>query len=541
MTWVRQRLSRALASVVVLLSVALSMPALAAADTAEFPPGYEQYHTYAEMLAEINATVAAHPGIVRKFSIGQSYEGRELWAVKISDHVGRDESEPEVLLEGLHHASEHMATEMSLYLMDVLASNYGGAGDLGHRVTSIVNSREIYIVFMMNPDGAEYDIGAGTGKLRDWRRNRQPIPGTATVGVDLNRNWGYQWGCCHGSSGKPGQWNYRGPEAWFAPEVRALRDFVLGRRVGGRQQIRAAMSFHIWERSIMWPYGYTTADVPRTMTASDQAAFEALGNGIAARNGYTPKQLSDLYLNDGNASDWLYGEQRIFAFTLEMSPIEDPKGADIAPEMALNRDAMLYFIEQADCPYRAAGTQTTNCGPLYDDFETSRGWKANPHGTDLAVRGTWSRGKGQKTQTAAGVKQQSSTPSGFAAFYTGPTAGANAGANDVDGGTTSIRSPLLKLGKAGSSGWTLSFSYSFAHDSQSGAGDFLRVSVDGSATPLFTVAGDAVERNAAWTQASVDLDAYAGQQIRLLVEARDADADSLVEAAIDDVRVYKAP
>jgi len=536
----RRFASPALVSLVVLMALVLAKPAPAAADTIEFPPGYEQYHTYAEMVSEIDAAVAAHPTIVRKFSIGQSYEGREIWAVKISDRVKSDENEPEVLFEGLHHASEHMAVEMGLYLLDVLTSNYGGSSDLGRRVTGIVNSREIFIVFMMNPDGAEHDINAGTGKLRNWRRNRQPIPGSTAIGVDLNRNWGFKWGCCGGSSGKPGQWNYRGPEPWFAPEVRALRDFVLSRRVAGRQQIRAAMSLHIWERSIMWPYGYTLADVPRTMTAADHDAFTALGHGIADRNGYTPKQLSDLYLNDGNASDWLYADQRVFAFTLEMSPIEDPKGADIAPEMALNRDAMLYFIEQADCPYRAAGTQTTNCGPLYDDFEAGRGWSVDPHGTDTAVRGAWARGIGQQTKNADGPKQLSATPSGQAALYTGLAAGANTGANDVDGGTTSIRSPLLKLGKAGSTGWTMSFSYSFAHDSQSGSGDYLSVSVDGAVTPLFKVAGEGVNRNGAWTQASLSLDGYAGQSIRLLVEARDGDNDNLVEGSIDDVRVYRA-
>ena len=326
-----------------ILVLAVSAP-VAAADTAEFPPGYTEYHTYAEMVAEIDSAVAAHPGIVKKFSIGQSYEGREIWAAKISDHVKTDEKEPEVLFEGLHHASEHLAVEMNLYLLSVLTSNYGGSNALGQRVTQIVNSREIYVVFMINPDGAEWDINAGTGKLRNWRRNRQPIPGTTTIGVDLNRNWGYQWGCCKGSSGKPGDWHYRGPQPWFAPEVRALRDFVLGRVKNGRQQIRAAMSIHTYERSIMWPYGYTLANVPKTMTVADHDAFVAIGNEMASLNGYTPKQLSDLYVLDGDAPDWLYGNQRIFAMLIEMYPTSDPKGADIRRRSGSKsrRDAVLH-------------------------------------------------------------------------------------------------------------------------------------------------------------------------------------------------------
>ena len=134
---------------------------------------------------------------------------------------------------------------------------------------------------------------------------------------------------------------------------------------------------------------------------------------------------------------------------IEMYPTDDPKGADIAGEVALNRDAMLYFIEQADCPYRAAGTQALNCGALYDDFEAGRGWTVNPRGTDTATSGAWERGTGEKTRTTAGIKQQPLTPSGQAAFFTGRLAGAGAAANDVDGGTTSVRSPQIKLGAAG--------------------------------------------------------------------------------------------
>ena len=48
-------------------------------------------------------------------------------------------------------------------------------------------------------------------------------------------------------------------------------------------------------------------------------------------------------------------------------------------------------------------------------------------------------------------------------------------------------------------------------------------------------------RNAIWTAVSVDLDAFAGQTLRLVIEARDAGADGLIEAAIDDVRVYQRP
>ena len=79
---------------------------------AVFPSGFTGYHDYAEMMADINCghrrtTRASWPSS----PIGQSYEGRTIWAVKISDNVGTDENEPEVLFEHLHHAREHLAVE----------------------------------------------------------------------------------------------------------------------------------------------------------------------------------------------------------------------------------------------------------------------------------------------------------------------------------------------------------------------------------------------------------------------------------------------
>ena len=280
---------------------------------------------------------------------------------------------------------------------------------------------------MVNPDGGEYDISDAT--FQNWRLNRQPVVAGKPLGIDLNRNWGYEWGCCGGSSGKPGSSTYRGQYPWQAPEVAALRDFVLSRRIGGIQQITAAISWHTFNEEVMWPYGYTYADLPLTMTAGDLAAFRALGMGVADRNGYVAQQMSDLYLLDGAASDWLYGDQRIFAFTIEMYPTDKshvggfyPTDGIIERETTRNDDAVLYFLEQADCPYRAAGL-LDHCGPLNDEFETDRGWTINPNGTDTATSGAFERGEPQKTRTSAGVKQRRYGYSGLAALVTGAAAG----------------------------------------------------------------------------------------------------------------------
>lgn len=325
----------------------------------DFPRDDAAYHNYQELTQEIDQVVAQYPEIAQKFSIGKSYEGRDLWAVKISDDVNVDENEPEVLYVGLHHAREHLTVEMTLYLLHQFTEGYG----VDTRITNLVNQREIYIVFNINPDGGEYDITNDSYHM--WRKNRQPNK-NGSFGTDLNRNYGYKWNCCGGSSNNPSSETYHGTSGFSAPETAALRDFIQSRNIDGKQQIRSSITFHTFSELILYPYGYTYTDVPSDMTADDQAVFKTWAQTMAKSNKYTPQQASDLYIADGDMTDWAYGTQKIFAFTFEMFPKSQfpgfyPPDELIARETARNKEAALYLAEQADCPYRAIGKEQQYC------------------------------------------------------------------------------------------------------------------------------------------------------------------------------------
>ncbi|QHY94024.1 Zinc carboxypeptidase precursor [Streptomyces sp. S4.7] len=332
-----------------------------AAEPLDFPSADSRYHNYAEMNAEINQRIAAHPNLISKRVIGKSYEGRDIIAVKISDNVATDENEPEVLFTHHQHAREHLTVEMALYLIRELGDTYG----TDSRVTNAVNNREIWIVPDVNPDGGEYDIA--TGSYRSWRLNRQPNSGSSAIGTDLNRNWAFQWGCCGGSSGTPGSETYRGARAESAPEVEVVADFARSRVVGGKQQLKAAIDFHTYSELVLWPYGYTRADTAPGMTIDDRNAFAAVGGKMAASNGYTAEQASDLYITDGSIDDWLWGNQKIFAYTFEMYPGSAGGGGFYPPdevierETSRNRDAVLQLLENADCMYRSIGKESQYC------------------------------------------------------------------------------------------------------------------------------------------------------------------------------------
>ncbi|MEP6640177.1 MAG: M14 family metallopeptidase, partial [Chloroflexota bacterium] len=220
-----QRISRLAIGLALVLASAIPLLAPRATAAADFPAYDSRFHTYAEMVAEIKAAEVAHPDIVALRSIGKSYQGRDLWVAKVSDNVATDEPEPEVMFDSLHHAREHLSLEQNLALLRWLTQGY--ASDT--RIKRIVDSREIWIVFAVNPDGAEYDL---TGSpYRAWRKNRQPNAGTAAIGTDINRNYGYRWACCDGSSSSKSSSTYHGPSAFSAPESRAIRDFMASRRI----------------------------------------------------------------------------------------------------------------------------------------------------------------------------------------------------------------------------------------------------------------------------------------------------------------------
>jgi hypothetical protein len=321
----------------------------------EFPPGYEPYHTHDELTAELQAIAAAHPDITALSTAGTSHKGRPIWLLKISDNVAVDETEPEVFLNGLTHAREHLTVEQSVAAVHWLVDGYG----VNARTTALVDGLEVWVMPEINPDGGQFDIS--NGRFHSWRKNRQPNGPGEPIGTDINRNYAYRWGCCGGSSSSPGSIMYRGSEPFSTPEAQVVRDFVISRRIDGVQQLRIAVSFHSFGEFILFPYGYTTEDVPPDMVRRDRRVLVRMAREMGARNGYTPIQTSSWYIVSGNFGDWAYGDQAILPFTFELAPRRSADGGHYLPadrigeETRRNRRAILWLLEQAPDPAGVLG------------------------------------------------------------------------------------------------------------------------------------------------------------------------------------------
>ncbi len=296
------------------------------------------YHSYSELETDLQDLELAFPGLARLSTIGVSLESRNIYALKISDNVSHDEKEAEVLFLGCHHAREWISVEVPLLLARFLLENYPA----DPAVRRAVDHSEIWIVPLVNPDGLEYSIRF----YRYWRKNRR-LNHDGTFGVDLNRNYGYNWGYDdQGSSPEPGAGIYRGTDAFSEPETRAVRDFFFGRN------FQALVTYHSYSQVILYPWGYTKAPTDKDALLVTLAA--SMANRIEAVNGrvYGFGRAGDsLYLTNGDTTDWAYGVAGIPAFTIELPPVDQLGGGffnaeqDINPIFMENLPAVFTLID----------------------------------------------------------------------------------------------------------------------------------------------------------------------------------------------------
>ena len=268
------------------------------------------YYTFAEVLAELDEMRAQFPNLISaRQALGKSIENRDIWMVRISDNPSTDESEQEILYTALHHAREPQSMATVIYFMWHMLENYG----VDPTVTNLVDNRELYFAPVVNPDGYVYNEQTNPNGGGFWRKNRRNNGG-GIFGVDLNRNYGYQWGFDNsGSSPTPSSDTYRGTAAFSEPETQVIRDFASNR------QFTMAFNYHSYSNLLIFPWGYKA-----NFFTPDHALFVAWAQDMTQFNNYVYGTANQTvgYLVNGEANDWFYGEQtlkaKVFGFTPEV-------------------------------------------------------------------------------------------------------------------------------------------------------------------------------------------------------------------------------
>ncbi len=271
------------------------------------------YYTFEELTYHLDELSLLYPEIIsEKVSIGLTLEGRNIWAIKISDNYLEDENEPEVLYTGLHHAREPMSYMNLFYFMHWIGENYQ-SDDLA---THIVNNRELWFIPAINPDGLVYNQSIAPNGGGMQRKNaRQTCNGTPT-GVDLNRNYSYMWGLDNEGSSPDGcSETYRGTSPFSEPETQAVANFV------EQHTFPLAMNYHSYSNLLIYPFGY---EYENNAPQEDVDIMVEYGEDMVQYNNYVLGTGPDLlYPVNGEACDWMYGVHDIIAYTPEIGSQND--------------------------------------------------------------------------------------------------------------------------------------------------------------------------------------------------------------------------
>ena len=535
-----------------------------------------------QQIADEYPSIAQVVDITAAYNAPPTFEGRHIFALRISDNVQVDEDEPAMLVATTHHAREISTPVIALEAAARLTAGYG----VDERITNAVDAHEIWIAPVWNPDGYNYVFT--TNNL--WRKNRRVF--SNGVGVDQNRNYPQAWSSsCAGSTSVSSE-TYKGPSAGSEAETRTMITW------SETERFAKVIDYHSYGREVL--YAYRCLGHPFTSWMQQEAAALSQASGYG---GHTRVPSAE-----GEHQQWQFAKLGAYAFLIEthtefqpsydsalaeaamvwpgiLSVLERPisvsghvtdatTGAPLAAKVELlgvafsngetnssggafgkyylflpagtynvrfSRDGYAPVVRTVAVTATSAEVVDVQLSPVTevfsDTFETDKGWTRNPAATDTATSGAWERGDPQST-SSSGMKQLGTTVSGVNDLVTGRLSGSSSGSFDLDGGRTSMQSPAIVLPASGT--LTMTFSYYLAHGSNSSSADYLRVSIVGTTqASVFQELGDTNDDDGVWATATVDLSAFAGQTIRILVEAADAAGASLVEAAIDDVKIVR--
>jgi len=311
-----------------------------------------QYHTFPGIEQILQTIANQHSNIASLYSIGESYQCRNIWCLEITDNPGVDEGEPGVFFMGLHHAREWPTVEICLYIANNLTDNY----NVNSQITSLVNSRRLWIVPCENPDGYVYSHDQGNNM---WRKNRRYFPEWGTYGVDLNRNYGGSsngdiWGSW-GTIGQgsvslyPGDDTFCGPWSESENSTKAIKNFFM------QHDICTSISWHTYSELVLWPWSYSISKTTPDNTYLSQVGI-TMASLITQQDGtgtYTPEQSATLYPTTGDTDDWAYGYAHYvqgrptFAYTIEACTSFYPSQIYLDQVCKENYDAGFYLLQEA--------------------------------------------------------------------------------------------------------------------------------------------------------------------------------------------------
>ncbi|WP_189213303.1 M14 family zinc carboxypeptidase [Actinokineospora fastidiosa] len=297
-------------------------------DRSPLPSGRTAYRHLYDYEYEIKDLARRNPGLVRAFTLPErTWEGRDVVGAEIAADVDAiADGKPVSLVMGVHHAREWPAGEHAMEWAHELVAGYRGDA----AIRSLVARTRTIVVPIVNPDGFSVSREAeprGDLTRFDYEMKRKNCavadspedlrtgacaanPAGRLRGTDPNRNYPGFWG---GAGASP-TWSsdvFRGSAPFSEPETRNIRSLVSTR------QVTNLLTLHTYSNLVLRVPGVAAVRPPL-----DEPEYKALGDRLAARNGYVSQPSWRLYDATGTTEDWSYFATGGWGFTIEIGPDE---------------------------------------------------------------------------------------------------------------------------------------------------------------------------------------------------------------------------
>ncbi len=321
------------------------------------------YFTYQEMLDELDKMHELYPSLIsEKFTIEgiTTHEDRPIHWLRLSDNPSIEEDEPKALYTALHHAREPNSLSQMIFYLWYMLENY----ETNDEVKYLVDHTEMYFMPCVNPDGYVFNETSNPNGGGLWRKNRRVGADGEVHGVDLNRNYGYQWAYDDiGSSPDSSSAVYRGPSAFSEPETQAVKQLCES------YNFQVCLNYHTFGNLLIYPWGYSD------QVTNDHASFSAFSDLMTKENKYFAGTGSETvgYTVNGVSDDWMFGEEltknKIYSLTPEVG---DGNFGFWPPESEidrLNKSALKQNLLAAHILLNYAEAQEQNSGDYIFDLQ----------------------------------------------------------------------------------------------------------------------------------------------------------------------------